>query len=130
MTEDEKQHACLHHGNAGGPEGVVAYRWARYAGPNSMPHGYITSFATHISTGPRDRQEELYSEAYVKQLRQEIEVEKSLRKEATDYHRAAMLDAYKLLGIDASDGEIRYKWVALEIANLKRRAALTKPEQE
>jgi hypothetical protein len=63
-------------------------------------------------------------DAEIERLRKDVEVEKMLRQEAQDFHRAAMLDAYRLLGIDASDGEIRYKWVALEIASLKRRAAL------
>jgi hypothetical protein len=46
------------------------------------------------------------------------ETYKMLMDQAHDHHRACMVDAYKLLGIDGSDGEIRYKWVALAISNL------------
>lgn len=42
-----------------------------------------------------------------------------LLDESQEYHRSCIADAYRLLGIDGSDGEFRYKWVALEIARLK-----------
>lgn len=68
---DTPEKRCLQ-GNAGGPEGVVAYRWGAYAGENCHPEGYIVRFATHISTGPKATQEELYSEAYVKNLQAQL----------------------------------------------------------
>lgn len=37
-----------------------------------------------------------------------------------DQHEACIKDAYQMLGIDGSDGEFRYKWVALEISCVVR----------
>lgn len=45
---------------------------------------------------------------------------KSLLHEAQEHHDDCIKDAYKLLGVDGSDGEFRYKWVALEIVALKQ----------
>lgn len=92
LTEFDKQHSCLHEGDAGGPTGVVAYRWAQKGTENFMPHGYYVQFATHISTGPRDRQEELYSEVYVK----------GLLKSCADAKAAMTSAADKLQDIEAS----------------------------
>ena len=111
LSEQEKQQHCLHSGNAGGPEGVVAYRWAQHHGKNFQPYGYATAFATHISTGPRDRQEELYSEPYVKGLKAEIE---ALRAELTG--------AQGVLGIGVSDAEVD---AAYERQNVALMAGLT-----
>lgn len=41
-----------------------------------------------------------------------------LLSEAQEHHLACIKDAYRLLGIDGSDGEYRYKWVALELTKL------------
>jgi len=51
------------------------------------------------------------------------DVSTSLLREAREHHLACIKDAYRLLGIDGSDGEYRYKWVALEIAKLVQRTA-------
>lgn len=49
------------------------------------------------------------------------ETYKMLLEEAHDHHRACLVDAYKILGIDGSDGEFRYKWVALAMGRLVRK---------
>lgn len=38
-----------------------------------------------------------------------------------DYHDACMKELYRMLNIDGSNGEYRFKWVALEINNLLHR---------
>lgn len=40
---------------------AVAWRWREYAGPNFHPDGHVWKFATHESTGPKDRQEPLFT---------------------------------------------------------------------
>ena len=62
----------------------------------------------------------------IRELKLEVEAQRHLRDEAHEFHDAAMRDAYSLLEIDGSDGEFRYKWVSLEIANLKREHAALK----
>jgi hypothetical protein len=48
----------------------VAYRWRQYMGEQFPPDRHVWKFATHWSTGPKDTQEALYSEAQVSALRQ------------------------------------------------------------
>lgn len=43
-------------------------------------------------------------------------------KQMRGFHKACIKDLYEMLGVDGSDGEIRYKWAALAVSNLKRRA--------
>lgn len=85
-------------GNAGGPIGVVAYRWRKYMGPSFQPDGHVWDYACHISTGPQDTQEELYAGAYVKGLQDEIATLKAAQKnllspELLEVGRLAIEDA-------------------------------------
>lgn len=50
----------------------------------------------------------------------DAETYKMLLEEAHDHHRACIVDAYKILDIDGSDGEFRYKWVALKMGQVMR----------
>lgn len=60
--------------------------------------------------------------ATIKQNAEDARVYKMLLDEAHEHHRACIKDAYELLGIDGSDGEYRYKWIALELHDVKKNA--------
>ena len=53
-------------------------------------------------------------------LRAECDALKAEVEDAHHYHDNAMEALYDTLGIDKSDGEIRFKWVRLAIIDLKQ----------
>lgn len=49
----------------------------------------------------------------------QLEAQTLFHKELREFHNACIVDMYEMLGIDGSDGELRYKWCALGISSLK-----------
>ena len=60
---------------------------------------------------------EIEAQEKIDELQNALVVQRNLRIDAQDFHNAAMIEAFNLLGIDHD--EYRFKWLALEIHNLK-----------
>ncbi len=56
------------------------------------------------------------AEAELTQLRDRLALVERERDDAKDYHQACIAEFYRMLGVDISDGEIRFKWAALALA--------------
>lgn len=59
----------------------------------------------------------------LRELSEERDRHKAGEADMRRFHDACIRDLYTMLGVDASDGEIRYKWASLAVSSIKRKLA-------
>ena len=86
----------------------------------------ITKRAEKWITDSGDDTQELQDAAEIMVgLMAEIECQKMLRCDCQDHHTACIKELYRMLGVDGSDKEYRFKWASLALSNkLQELAAL------
>jgi hypothetical protein len=68
----------------------------------------------------------LEQDAAIKALQAKLDLATHERDDLRQFHEACVKDLYEKLGVDGSDGEIRYKWAALAVSELQANLAASK----